>query len=213
MTSKTRVSLADDHPLLMAGFAMALADFGIEVIAKNRTPDEAIASYGELKPDVLVLDIKFAGQKSGLDAAKAVLTDFPDAKIVFLSQFDSDSLITEAYKIGGYAYVTKDREPSELAAAIKKAQQRSRFFLPAIAERLAVLSIGGDSSPLAVLDSRELDVFKLMAQGLTLAEIAQRLDLSIKTISNTSLSIKDKLGTQRIADLTLLAVKHGLIEL
>jgi len=211
-TDLLRVCLADDHPVLMTGFAVALSDFGMEVVGQSRTPDDAVEKYRELAPDVLVLDIRFGGRKTGLDAAKEILSQFPNAKIVFLSQFDSDSLIMEAYKIGGYAFVTKDCEPNDLAAAIQKAHKGERFFLPAIAERLAVLSIRGDTSPLALLDARELDVLKFIAQGLTNVQIAERLGLSLKTISNTSQSVKDKLGTQRIADITLLAVKHGLIE-
>ena len=84
--------------------------------------------------------------------------------------------------------------------------------MPAIAERLASLSVLGEQSPQALLDERSLDIFRMMAEGLTNAEIAERLDVSSKTISNASQAIKDKLGVQRAADITRLAVRHGLIQ-
>jgi two-component system, NarL family, invasion response regulator UvrY len=211
-TNRLRVCLADDHPLLMTGFAMALADHDVEVIGQSKTPEDAVAQYRKLGPDVLVLDIRFGTRKSGLDAAREILADDPLAKIVFLTQFDSDSLITEAYKLGGCAFITKDCEPSELAGAIRKAKHGETYFPPVIAQRLAAISVRSHTSPLARLEARELDVFKAMARGLTNAEIAEQMDLSVKTISNTSQSVKEKLGMERVADLTLLAVKHGLIE-
>jgi two-component system invasion response regulator UvrY len=207
-----RVVLADDHPLLMAGFAMSLTDYGIQVVGEAKTPDGAIAKFVAMKPDVLVLDIRFGAKLSGLNAAKELLEKNAKAKIVFLSQFDQDSLIKEAYRLGGYAFVTKDRDAAELASAIKSAAEGKLYFLPEVAERLASLSIHGDSSPQSQLEEREVDIFTLMAQGLTNQEIAEQLDLSPKTISNISQSIKEKLQIHRAADITRLAVKHGLIE-
>ena len=84
--------------------------------------------------------------------------------------------------------------------------------MPHIVERLAQLAIAGDASPQTKLDTRELEVLKLIAKGFTNAEIAEKLDLSPKTISNTSQAMKDKLGIHRPADITRLALKHGLIE-
>jgi DNA-binding NarL/FixJ family response regulator len=168
--------------------------------------------YVELKPDVLVLDIRFGTELTGLDAAQAILKADPRAKIVFLSQFDQDSLIKETYRLGAHAFVTKDCDPADLATAVRQAHEGKLYFLPQIAERLASLAVRGDVSPQSQLDERGLEIFKLMAEGLTNAEIAEKLNLSSKTISNTSQSIKEKLGVHRQANITLLAVKYGLIE-
>jgi len=108
--------------------------------------------------------------------------------------------------------VTKDCDPAELALAVQKAHKGELYFLPSIAERLANLSVKGDASPQSQLDERSLAIFTLMAEGLTNVEIAEKLDLSSKTVSNTSQAIKDKLGIQRAADITKLALKHGLIQ-
>lgn len=207
-----RVMLADDHPIVMAGFAMSLSEQGMEVVGQARTPAEAVAMYGQARPDVLVLDIRFGTELTGLDAAQQILKAHPGAKIVFLSQFDQDSLIKETYRLGAHAFVTKDCDPAVLAMAVRQAHEGKLYFLPQIAERLASLAVRGDVSPQSQLDERGLEIFKLMAEGLTNAEIAERLNLSTKTISNISQSVKEKLGVHRQAYITKLAVKHGLIE-
>ena len=207
-----RVLLADDHPIVMTGFAMSLSGFGMDVVGQAKTPQEATEQYAALLPDVAVLDIRFGTELTGLDAAQSILKRFPSAKIVFLSQFDQDSLIKETYRLGARAFVTKDCDPSDLATAVRHAHAGKLYFMPQIAERLANLSVRGDVSPQSQLDARGLEIFKLMAEGLTNAEIAERLDLSTKTISNISQAVKEKLGVHRQAYITKLAVKHGLIE-
>jgi DNA-binding NarL/FixJ family response regulator len=204
--------LADDHPIVMTGFAMSLSGHGMDVVGQAKTPDEAVAMYDELRPDVLVLDIRFGTELTGLDAAQQVLKAHPRAKIVFLSQFDQDSLIKETYRLGAHAFVTKDCDPADLATAVRQAHAGKLYFPPEIAERLASLAVRGDVSPQSQLDERGLEIFKLMAEGLTNAEIAERLNLSTKTISNISQAVKEKLGVHRQAYITKLAVKHGLIE-
>lgn len=207
-----RVLLADDHPIVMTGFAMSLAGAGMEVVGQARSPDEAQQMYESIQPDVLVIDIRFGTELTGLDAARVLLKRFPKARIVFLSQFDQDSLIKETYRLGARAFVTKDCDPAELANAVRNAHRDKLYFLPQIAERLANLSVRGDVSPQSQLDQRGLEIFKLMAEGLTNAEIAEKLNLSTKTISNISQSIKEKLGVDRQAYITKLAVRHGLID-
>lgn len=207
-----RVLLADDHPLIMAGFAMSLEGFGIEVVGQALTPEDTVKRYQALQPDVLVLDIRFGEKLTGLDAARSVISQFPDAKIVFLSQFDQDNLIKEAYGLGGRAFVTKNSSPEQLATAIQQVHAGEVYFLPRVAEHLATLAIHGDPSPRSILDPRELQVFTYMAQGLTNAEMAESLDLSLKTISNLSQAVKEKLRMHRAADITRLAIKHGFFE-
>lgn len=210
--NRIRIMLADDHPVVMRGFAMSLEGQDMEVVAQARTPEEALEQHAAVQPDVLILDVRFGGQLTGLDIARRIFEQSPAARIVFLSQFDQDSLIKEAYRIGARAFITKDCDPEELAAAVHRAHGGELYFMPAIAERLASLSVRGDASPQSLLDERSLEIFRMMAEGLTNAEIAEQLDVSSKTISNTSQAIKDKLGVFRAADITRLAVRHGLIQ-
>lgn len=207
-----RVLLADDHPIVMTGFAMSLAAEGMEVVGQAKTPQEAVDQFMSLLPDVVVLDIRFGAEMTGLDAARHILEKQADAQIVFLSQFDQDALIKETYRLGAKAFVTKDCDPADLAVAVQRASEGELYFMPQIAERLANLSVRGDASPQTLLDERSLEIFKLMAEGLTNVEIAEKLDLSQKTISNISQAVKEKLGIHRPALITKLAMKHGLIE-
>jgi two-component system invasion response regulator UvrY len=168
--------------------------------------------YAELKPDVVVLDVKFGQAKTGFDAAKSILEADPNAKIVFWSQFDQDTVIKEAYRIGGHAYVTKVADPADLATAIGSASSGKLYFPPGISDRLATLSVRGDKSPQVVLDDREMQIFRLMAQGLTNHEISEKMGLATRTISNIRTDVMVKLGVQRPAEITLMAVRHGIIE-
>lgn len=208
-----RVVLADDHPMTTAGFALTLGRYGIEVVGEARTPEEAETKYVELSPDVLVLDVRFGDKMTGLDVARSVLEKHPKAAIVFLSQFDQDSLIADAYRLGAFAFITKDREPADVAMAIERAMEGKLFFLPQIAERLARLSVRKDTASLmASLDKNETNLFVMLARGFTIAETADAMGVSQKTISNHSHALKVKLGVSRTADLTRLAVKHGYID-
>jgi len=207
-----RVLLADDHPIVMQGFALSLATMAIEVVGQVTSPAEAIESYETLQPDVLMMDLRFGEKLTGLDAAKAVLARHPGANILFLSQFDQDALIKQTYSIGGRGFLTKDISASDLAQAVTDASSGENYFMDRIAKRLASLSVKGDQSPVALLDAREFEIFLLTAKGRTNQEMAEHLALSQKTISNVTHSLKEKLGTNRIADLTLLAVKYGYIE-
>lgn len=204
--------LADDHPIVMNGFSIALDEYEVNIVGMAKTPEEAIKIYSTCLPDVAILDIRFGEKKSGFDAAKEILQKYPKAKIIFLSQFDEDNLIKEAYKMGAKAYLTKDCQPDELATAVQRADQGATYFLPQIAERLANLSVREDNTPQSQLDKRELEIFILLARGRTIAEIAEELNLSLKTISNISHTIKQKLNITRPADLTRLAIKHDYIE-
>lgn len=208
----TSVMIADDHPLIVEGLSSVLARHKLKVVGSASDAAAVLDTYAELQPDVLVLDLRFGDGISGLDVLRDLLARFPNARVVVYTQFDQDTVVREAYKRGAKAYVTKSTDPAELARAIAQVHQGETVFMPGIAERLALLSVRGDESPLGKLQPREVEVFKLMAQGLTNVEIAERMNLSPKTISTTSQSIKDHLGIHRPADITLLAVKSGLIE-
>ena len=209
--TKIRVLIADDHPLIIEGLTTVLARHDIDVVATATSVEEVEATFHASSPDVLVLDVRFGGKISGLDIARKVLSETPGARILFYSQFDQIELLREAYRIGALGFITKSTASSVLADAIRQVHAGKTFFLPAIAERLAMANVHGNESPANKLEPRELEIFRRMAAGKTNVEIAEELTLSPKTISNASQSIKEKLGVSRPADITLLAVKHQLI--
>jgi two-component system invasion response regulator UvrY len=195
------------------GLTSVLARHGLSVVGAAQEADAVGNVFTELRPDVLVLDLRFGDSAiGGLDVMQSLLGAHPDAKVIIYTQFDQDEIVREAYKRGARAFVTKNTDPGELAETIVKVHKGETVFLPSIATRLALMTVRGDESPIAKLQPREVEVFKLMAQGLTNVEIADRMSLSPKTISTTSQSIKDQLGIHRAADITLLAVRCGLIE-
>lgn len=207
------VMIADDHPLIVEGLTSVLARHGLKVVGSASEASAVVDTWVSLQPDVLVLDLRFGdGGIGGLDVLQDLQARQLSAKVIVYTQFDQDEVVREAYKRGAKAFVTKNTDPTDLADTIVKVHEGETVFMPSIANRLALMSVRGDESPLAKLQPREVDVFKLMAQGLTNAEIASQLNLSPKTISMTSQSIKDHLGIHRPADITLLAVRCGLIE-
>ncbi len=213
-TNPITILLADDHPLLRAGFATMLKkNPELDVIAETDNPHDAVEKYKSMHPHVVVMDILFTEKTTGLDAIKLILEHDEDAKVVVLTQHDQDRMIKEAYKFGAKAFITKNSSPTLLINAIKKAARGELFFLPEIAERLAIMTTRGEPSPIDVLSDREYEVFKLIALGKKTSEIAHDLGLSVKTISNVLYSVKNKLGFSRTADLTRLALRHGVIDL
>lgn len=206
-----RVLVADDHPLITQGLANELKPFGIKEVEAVTDGTEVVRRFRSLRPDVLVLDLRI-GAVRGLDVARELLAANAGARIVFYSQFDQDHIVREAYRLGGKGFVPKSADPSVLAEAIKCVHGGGTFFMPDIAERLALMSVRGEESPQAKLSERELNVFKMMARGLTNAEIADELGLSSKTIGLVTQSVKEALGVARPADITRLALKHQLID-
>jgi two-component system, NarL family, invasion response regulator UvrY len=207
-----RVLLADESIYSLEGAAAVLEPTEIEIVGQVRCPDEAMRRYAELRPDILMFDIKFRENFAGLQCARELLKRTPDAKIVFFSDVCSSTLIVDSYRSGGLAFIPKTSGVDVITDALRVANRGQLFFLPAIAQQLARFAVEGDDSPKAKLDARELEVFLLMAIGKTIAEIAATLNLSTKTIANTSVTVKTKLGVQREAHITLLALRHGLIE-
>ncbi|MBK1712150.1 response regulator [Rubrivivax gelatinosus] len=207
-----RVLLADDHPVIIEGLRAALVRHDVEVVGQVECAQEVVSTYLEAKPDVLVLDVRFGPGPTGLDVARSLRERAPAARIVFYSQFDQDEVIREAYRLGAAAFITKNTLPAELAAAIHAAANGKTYFLPAIAERLALLGLRGEESPRARLEARELDIFVQLATGATNNEIAERMGLSTKTISTIAQAVKEKLGVHRPAEITRLAMRYGLIE-
>lgn len=207
-----RVLLADDHRVISVALAEQFTSQGMEVVAIESRSEDVIAAYELHRPDVLVLDIRFApGSPSGLQIAPELLARHPDAHIVFLSQFDDMSMIAEGYRLKALAFVTKSADPSLLVQAIEAAAKGERFFMPAIKDKLMLALLEGATSPKAKLKDVELEVFMRIAKGLTQPEIAEQLGIHRKTVSQHTQSIKEKLGVERPIEIAMMAVKHGMI--
>lgn len=208
-----RVLIADDHQILATALATELARHDVKVVATELRSEDLLTSYEKKKPDVVLLDIRFApGSPNGLEVGAQLLARHPEARIVFLSQYEETEIIAEAYRLGGLGYVTKGATIPILLDAIRAAHDRRTTLMPAIQERLALAMIKPSESPRARLEPRELEVFILLAKGFQQPEIAERMSLSTKTISFITSDIKEKLQVTRPIELTLMAVRHLLID-
>ena len=208
-----RIMVADDHAAIVHGLSVVFCDQGIEVVGAAHEIADVIPTYEKLRPDALVLDIRFGCGPTGLDLARDLIKLHPDAKLVFYSQFDQAQIVREAYKLGAKAFAFKSGSTADLVAAIKTVVLGKLHFTPEVMQKLAELTIGRDVDPRERLSERELKVFILAAQGMTHVEIAKEMGLSVRTIGNVFVTIKDQLGVERPADITLMALRHMLITL
>jgi two-component system, NarL family, invasion response regulator UvrY len=208
-----KLFIADDHPAISLAVTHGLKAKAMEIVGRTLAPDEVMDSVQRLQPDVVVLDVRFGREtaNTGLDVARKVRNAFADVGIVVYSQFDNVEIVQEAYRAGAQAFVPKSAPLEMLAQAIEQAHAKRIYLTPEIAQLLAMVKISGDRSPQAVLEERELEVFRYIAIGLTSNEIAEEMGMSPKTISNVRQAALEKLKVERPADITLLAVEHGLI--
>lgn len=207
-----RVFLADDHRLLVEGFRHALKDFNIDVVEVAYSLNGLINRYFEVKPDVLVIDVRFDSKnvaENGLDICEELLAKDPKAKIIVFSQFDDQYIIEGAYKIGALAFVLKDESTEILDQAIRTVAEGREFFSPQVAQLLARSSVK-DRNPTKLLDEKELRAFLLTADGESLSEVAEAMNLSTKTVGNLLKSIKAKLDIDTSSDFTKVAIRFGL---
>lgn len=209
--ARLRVVIADDHPLLVTGFAAALANRGIDVVSQHDEPVAAIAAYHQLGADVVILDIRFAGGVSGLDVAIEAIAEDPATRVILLTQFDQSSVITKSYRGGVLAYITKDLEMDELVRGIEMAAQGKEYLSPSVAFRMAREVMDPEHISVHTLSEREVEVLKCIANGMTNVQIADKLKVSAKTVSNDSAEVKRKLRTRRTAELTQYALRNGLL--
>lgn len=207
-----RVFLADDHRLLVEGFRHALKDFGVDVIEVSYALDNLVERYFAATPDVLVIDVRFdnrPGSPNGLDACEKILARDPKARIIVFSQFDDQYIVEKAYRAGALAFVLKDEPIDILETAIRTAAEGRPFFSPAIAQLLAHSAVR-ERNPEKLLDKKELEIFLMTANGASMSDIAEKMDLSTKTVGTTLKGIRSKLHIESTADFTKLAIRFGL---
>jgi two-component system invasion response regulator UvrY len=209
-----KVFLADDHRLMVEGFRLTLKSDEIDVIDVAYSLDDLPRRFAESHADVLVIDVRFEGAEGqdGLDICEKILAEDQNTKIVVFSQFDDEWIVEKTYKLRVLAFVRKDEENNVLVEAIESAYSGKEFFSPVVAQLLAWASVKAPS-PTRLLDEKELKAFTLIADGLSISEVAETMDLSYKTISNIVKNVKQKLNIGPFADFTKLAIKFGLTNL
>jgi two-component system, NarL family, invasion response regulator UvrY len=204
--------LVDDHAVVRTGFRLLLQAFAdIEVIAEADSGEAACQMYDSVAPDVVVMDIAMAGM-GGIEAIKRLMAKDARTRILALSAHEDTSHPRRALQAGALGYLSKRSAPEVLIDAIRAIAKGERYLDAQIAQRMAVQDIGGDKGPMDKLSPREFEVFLQLARGQSVAQISETLTLSSSTIGTHLYNIKQKLGLVNQAEMTLLAVRHGLID-
>lgn len=204
--------LVDDHAVVRTGFRLLLQAFAdIEVVAEAGSGEAACQMYESVAPDVVVMDIAMAGM-GGIEAIKRLMAKDAKARILALSAHEDTSHPKRALQAGALGYLSKRSAPEVLIDAIRAIARGQRYLDAQIAQRMAVQDIHGEKGPMDRLSPREFEVFLQLARGQSVAQISETLTLSSSTIGTHLYNVKQKLGLVNQAEMTLLAVRHGLID-
>ena len=208
-----RALVADDHAVVRRGLRELLAESReVAVTGEAGTAQEALEQVRTGKWDVLVLDINLP-DASGLDVLREVKQIAPQLPVLILTIYAEDQFAVRALRSGAAGYVTKQSAPEELVDAIRKVVRGGRYISPALAERLAVLADPqAERQPHESLSEREFQVFRTLASGRTVSQVADLLHLSVKTISTYRARVLEKMGLETNAELTVYAVRNGIVE-
>jgi two-component system, NarL family, invasion response regulator UvrY len=207
-----KVMLVDDHAVVRMGFKLLLqACDDIEVVAEADSGEAACQMVDAALPDVVVMDIAMAGM-GGIEAIKRLLAKNPRLRILALSAHEDTSHPKRALQAGALGYLSKRSAPEVLIDAIRAIAKGQRYLDAQIAQRIAVQDISGDKGPMEKLSAREFEVFVQLARGQSVAQISEALKLSSSTVGTHLYNVKQKLGLANQAEMTLLAVRHGLID-
>jgi two-component system, NarL family, invasion response regulator UvrY len=208
-----RILLADDHAVVRTGFRLLLqARVDIVVAGEAESGEAACQRYIELSPDVVVMDIAMPGM-GGIEALRRIRAHDPQARVLALSAHDDPMHARRALREGALGFLSKRSAPEALLEAVAVVAAGKRYIDPRVAQRLALDDIEGtESSPIKRLSEREFDVFIRLARGASVQRIADDLRLSASTVGTHLYNVKQKLGVSNQSELTLLAIRHGLIE-
>ena len=214
--SDLRIFIADDHEVAREGIRSVVENHaGWEVCGEGRDGREAVTAASQLKPDVFLLDIGMPNL-NGLDAARQILTILPEARILILTVHDSEQVVREVLAAGARGFLLKSDTGRDLVAAVEALQHGRTFFTSRVAQMMldGYLRPYNESEPSSqcVLTPREREVIQLVAEGKSTKEVATALNLSVKTAETHRTNLMRKLDLHSIADLTLYAVRNGIVQ-
>ena len=212
MNKKIKIILVDDHAVVRAGVRRLLEQEPLfDVIGEAESGEKAYQLFGELNPDVMVMDLSMPGM-GGLEAIRRILMRDEKAKILVLSMHEDLSFANQALKLGAKGYLIKNTLGDDLVKAIEAISQGEIFLSDEIAKKIAVSSIDGGQDPIHDLSAREFEIFRLLAEGFEVDAIATTLNISSKTVSNYQTMIKQKLNIHTPVELIRYAIKAGVIK-
>lgn len=206
------IMLVDDHAVVRMGFKLLLESApDVKVIAEAESGEQAIKSYSELHPNVVVMDITMPGI-GGLEAIERIMARDESARILVLSAHEDSVHPKRVLNAGAMGYLTKRSAPEELIKAIRSVAAGKMYLEANIAQQMAIQQLSGEKNPVDVLSDREFEVFMGLARGKSTNDIAETLCLSPRTVGTHLYNIKQKLGANNSAEIALIAMRSGLIE-
>ena len=213
MKTPINVMLVDDHAVVRFGFRMLFdATDDIRVVAEAESAEVAYQLIPKSKPDVIVMDISLGGTM-GVEATRRIVARDKMARVLGLSSHEDPSYVRYMLKAGALGYLSKRSAPDELMHAIRQVAEGRMYIDSQLSQRMALEEFNGEKSPIEVLSEREFGVFIQLAKGSSVNQIAEMLNISPRTVGTHLYNVKQKLGVANQAELALIAVRHGLIEL
>ncbi len=208
------VFLVDDMSLVRTGIKLILETTqNIKVIGEADSGEEAVDWCRKRQCDVILMDMVMPGI-GGLEATKKILRYNPDAKIIVLTIQTEEPYPTKIMQAGASGFLTKGAEPDEMIKAIKDVAAGKRFISPSVAQQIALSNVSSidTESPFKSLSERELQITEMIAKGLKAGDIADKLNLSPKTVNSYRYRIFDKLNLKGDVELTRLAIRCGIVQ-
>ena len=206
-----KVMLTDDHSVVRSGLCRLLEqNADIQVVGEADSGEQAYRSYADINPDVLVMDMSMPGM-GGLEAMRRILNRWPDARVIMFSMHENATYAIQSLTAGAMGYVAKSGHAEDLIKAVREVAHGKSFLSADMAQKVALQSLTGDDNPTQRLTSREFEVFRLLAEGKLVEEIARRLNIGQKTVANYQTSLKQKLNINSPVELVRLAMKYGVI--
>ncbi len=205
------VLLVDDHAVVREGYRRLLEQTeDIRVLAEAGSGEDAYRLFCDLRPAVVVMDISLP-RISGIEITRRMLAREPGARVLVFSMHEDIVFASRALAAGARGYIAKSAAPEVLVEAIRRIATGKGYVDHAMAQKLALQRVGSEPDPVSVLTEREFEVFRLLAQGQPVGEIASILNLTAKTVANHQSALRQKLGVDNAAQLVRLAARHGLI--
>jgi two-component system invasion response regulator UvrY len=206
-----KVLLVDDHAVVRAGYRRLLESSSLNIrVFEADTGEQAYSSYSQEPFDLVVMDLTLPGI-GGLEAIRRITQRDHGARVLVFSIHDETVFIERALEAGARGYISKSSAAEVLVEAVERVVRGEVYLGPGIAERLAAVHRAGTDNPLAALSPREFDIFRLLAEGRTVNEIAELLSLSAKTVANYNTQIRTKLNVSSAAELARLAIRYGVV--
>ncbi len=207
------VLLVDDHALVRTGLRRLLEDVAdIQVSAEAESGEQAIDIVRQSRPDVVLMDVSMPGI-GGLEATRKLNQIHPDMPVIIVTVHTDDPFPTRLLEAGASGYLSKGASVEEMVKAIKEVSVGGRYISPTIAQALALSHISGqETSAFEKLSQRELQVMYMLVQGNRVQEISEKLHLSPKTVSTYRYRLFEKLGVHNDAELTRMAINHGILD-